>query len=271
IDFSGCERYVDTPVKRYSSGMRVRLAFAVAAFLEPDILVIDEVLAVGDAEFQKKAIGKMQDISKGEGRTVLFVSHNMAAVKSLCTRAIVLEHGRVVFEGGTDEGVQFYLKEGVNTESTLRNFSKNLFLNNSFRINSIGIKSRNKRYGDVITRNDDVTILLEIEKTNKDELVIVLPFKNNEGEVILVTNSILGELKVNFEGIKTIEMNIPKMFFNATNFSIDLMITDGKKQLFNEPDVLQFMVIDEEKNLGSWFGKSPGWLKPKFNWTIING
>ena len=99
IDFSGCERYIDTPVKRYSSGMYVRLAFAVAAFLEPDILIIDEVLAVGDAEFQKKAIGKMQDISRTGGRTVLFVSHNMAAVKSLCTRGIVLEHGKVKFNG----------------------------------------------------------------------------------------------------------------------------------------------------------------------------
>ena len=98
IAFSDCERYIDTPVKRYSSGMTVRLAFAVAAHLEPDILVVDEVLAVGDAEFQKKAVGKMQDISKGQGRTVLFVSHNMAAVKSLCTRAIVLEHGETVFE-----------------------------------------------------------------------------------------------------------------------------------------------------------------------------
>jgi len=109
IDFSGCERYIDTPVKRYSSGMTVRLAFAVAAFLEPEILVIDEVLAVGDAEFQKKAIGKMQDISKGEGRTVLFVSHNMAAVKSLCTRGIVLEHGSVVFEGEIDQAINRYL------------------------------------------------------------------------------------------------------------------------------------------------------------------
>jgi lipopolysaccharide transport system ATP-binding protein len=109
IAFSGCERYIDTPVKRYSSGMTVRLAFAVAAFLEPEILIIDEVLAVGDAEFQKKAIGKMQDISRQGGRTVLFVSHNMAAVKSLCTRGIVLEHGRVVFEGGIDESVNRYL------------------------------------------------------------------------------------------------------------------------------------------------------------------
>src|SRR5690606_26517087 len=114
IDFSGCERYVDTPVKRYSSGMRVRLAFAVAAHLEPDILVIDEVLAVGDAEFQKKAIGKMQDISKGEGRTVLFVSHNMAAVKSLCTRAIVLEHGKTTFSGEVEAAIDYYLEGSKN-------------------------------------------------------------------------------------------------------------------------------------------------------------
>jgi len=114
VDFSGCERYVDTPVKRYSSGMTVRLAFAVAAHLEPEILVIDEVLAVGDAEFQKKAIGKMKDISKGEGRTVLFVSHNMAAVKSLCTRAVVLEHGEVVFSGDQNDAVDYYLNESGN-------------------------------------------------------------------------------------------------------------------------------------------------------------
>lgn len=110
IEFSGCERYVDTPVKRYSSGMRVRLAFAVAAHLEPDILVIDEVLAVGDAEFQKKAIGKMQDISRGDGRTVLFVSHDMNAVSVLTNRVIVLKNGKVDFEGETDEGIKEYLK-----------------------------------------------------------------------------------------------------------------------------------------------------------------
>ena len=111
IDFSGCERYIDTPVKRYSSGMTVRLAFAVAAFLEPEILVIDEVLAVGDAEFQKKAIGKMQDISRGEGRTVLFVSHNMAAVSSLCTRAIVLDNGTSVFSGDVSAAIDYYINQ----------------------------------------------------------------------------------------------------------------------------------------------------------------
>ncbi|KYG77036.1 lipopolysaccharide transport system ATP-binding protein [Roseivirga ehrenbergii] len=109
IDFSGCERYIDTPAKRYSSGMTVRLAFAVAAFLEPEILIVDEVLAVGDAEFQKKAIGKMQDVSKGEGRTVLFVSHNMGAVESLCTKCLVLKNGQNSFLGDVPEGVKHYL------------------------------------------------------------------------------------------------------------------------------------------------------------------
>ncbi|MGO4821842.1 MULTISPECIES: ABC transporter ATP-binding protein [unclassified Flavobacterium] len=119
IAFSGCERYIDTPVKRYSSGMTVRLAFAVAAFLEPEILIIDEVLAVGDAEFQKKAIGKMQDISKQGGRTVLFVSHNMAAVKSLCTRGIVLENGGVVFDGGVEEALsRYYMSAYVDSNET---------------------------------------------------------------------------------------------------------------------------------------------------------
>ncbi len=112
INFSGCERYIDTPVKRYSSGMTVRLAFAVAAHLEPEILVIDEVLAVGDAEFQKKAIGKMQDISRGEGRTVLFVSHDMNAISLLTERVIVLKNGKLFFEGNTDLGIKEYLNEG---------------------------------------------------------------------------------------------------------------------------------------------------------------
>jgi lipopolysaccharide transport system ATP-binding protein len=111
IEFSGCKLYIDTPVKRYSSGMRVRLGFAVAAFLDPDILIVDEVLAVGDAEFQKKAIGKMQDISKGDGRTVLFVSHNMASVQALCTKALVIKDGSLAFEGDVGQGIDFYLKD----------------------------------------------------------------------------------------------------------------------------------------------------------------
>ena len=111
VDFSGCERYIDTPVKRYSSGMTVRLGFAIAAHLEPEILVVDEVLAVGDAEFQKKAIGKMKDVSQGEGRTVLFVSHNMGAVRRLCRNGVVLKNGQVDYMGDANSCVDHYLTE----------------------------------------------------------------------------------------------------------------------------------------------------------------
>lgn len=113
VDFAGIERYVDTPVKRYSSGMTVRLGFAVAAFLEPEILVVDEVLAVGDAEFQKKAIGKMQDVSKGEGRTVLFVSHNMSSIRRLCNRGVLLENGQVKFLGNIADTILNYQKDEI--------------------------------------------------------------------------------------------------------------------------------------------------------------
>lgn len=111
IDFAGVERYIDTPTKRYSSGMTVRLGFAIAAHLEPEILVVDEVLAVGDAEFQKKAIGKMQDVSRGEGRTVLFVSHNMTSVENLCTKGVVLQNGTVAYRGSAKDSINLYLKE----------------------------------------------------------------------------------------------------------------------------------------------------------------
>ena len=119
VDFAGVERYLDTPVKRYSSGMIVRLGFAVAAFLEPEIMVVDEVLAVGDAEFQKKAIGKMQDVSRGEGRTVLFVSHNMAAVRNLCQRGIILDNGSLAFDGSIEDAVQHYLQDSIASGNTL--------------------------------------------------------------------------------------------------------------------------------------------------------
>lgn len=115
VDFSGCERYIDTPVKRYSSGMTVRLGFAVAAHLDPEILVVDEVLAVGDAEFQKKAIGKMQDISHTEGRTVLFISHNMASIRKLCHTGVVLKNGMIDYIGSADDCVDFYVGNNITT------------------------------------------------------------------------------------------------------------------------------------------------------------
>ena len=142
IDFSGCERYIDTPVKRYSSGMMVRLGFAVAAHLEPEILVVDEVLAVGDADFQKKAIGKMQDVSKKQGRTVLFVSHNMASVRHLCNKGMVLKDGRANYCGNIDEAIHYYLKE--NQFKTLKLLDTICYHKKIFRIDSFYINGNNR-------------------------------------------------------------------------------------------------------------------------------
>lgn len=118
VDFSGVEKFLDTPVKHYSSGMKVRLAFSVAAHLEPEILIIDEVLAVGDAEFQKKCLGKMDEVSKSEGRTVLFVSHNMSAIEVLCSSALVLSGGRIDYRGGTSDSIERYLQQTLATTVT---------------------------------------------------------------------------------------------------------------------------------------------------------
>lgn len=125
VDFSGCERYIDTPVKRYSSGMTVRLGFAIAAHLEPEILVVDEVLAVGDAEFQKKAIGKMHDVSKGQGRTVLFVSHNMGSIQRLCSKGVLLENGIVTYTGTAADTINRYLENQLQIMEFVNNSSFN--------------------------------------------------------------------------------------------------------------------------------------------------
>ena len=184
IEFSGCERYIDTPTKRYSSGMTVRLAFAVAAFLEPEILVIDEVLAVGDAEFQKKAIGKMQDISRTGGRTVLFVSHNMAAVKSLCTRGIVLENGKTVFQGEINEAVDFYSEiaaKDFNQETQHKNFKNKLIVENV----RVLYKEHDLTLGESIDLGTQLEINLQINILEDIlDLSIAMDFLNENAELI---------------------------------------------------------------------------------------
>ena len=144
VDFAGVAKYIDTPVKRYSSGMTVRLGFAIAAHLEPEILVVDEVLAVGDAEFQKKAIGKMQDVSQSGGRTVLFVSHNMNAVRTLCSKGIVLKSGQVIFEGNTDDAINQYIN--VNTLQTAAIINSISYLNHEIKIDSVTINGASSNY-----------------------------------------------------------------------------------------------------------------------------
>lgn len=179
VDFAGVAKYVDTPVKRYSSGMMVRLGFAIAAHLEPEILVVDEVLAVGDAEFQKKAIGKMQDVSKGEGRTVLFVSHNMAAVRSLCTRGVLLNNGKIDYIGSIPETLHNYLRsEDINKQEKIIDNIK--WKKNGLKIHFIQINKTEDAYSTVINQQEFIDI--RIEGYSEDDLAcdVMLIFKDKD-------------------------------------------------------------------------------------------
>ena len=161
VDFSGCERYIDTPVKRYSSGMRVRLGFAVAAHLEPEILVVDEVLAVGDAEFQKKAIGKMQDISQGGGRTVLFVSHNMDSMLNLCQKGVLLENGMIKYEGDIMSTVAEYLNSGNSDFRFTQNEDQ---AKTGVYVSSVGFTNQGKPSEGIFSFAEDISLRLQIRR-----------------------------------------------------------------------------------------------------------
>lgn len=177
IDFAGVEKYIDTPVKRYSSGMTVRLGFAIAAHLEPEILVVDEVLAVGDAEFQKKAIGKMQDVSKSEGRTVLFVSHNMGAVETLCTKGIILKNGQLEYNGNIQDVIDYYLKDEAH--QTQRIIDGIEYCYNDLKINSISINGFEENIVHISEDNSDIHIVIEGETLSEKTMSLGMVLYDN--------------------------------------------------------------------------------------------
>lgn len=198
VDFAGVERYLDTPVKRYSSGMTVRLGFAVAAFLEPEILVVDEVLTVGDAEFQKKAIGKMNDVAQSEGRTVLFVSHNMAAVKNLCTRGVVLQNGQLAFDGTTDDAVYYYLNNNFQLERGL--ITDHIDEQASYiTVNKIEINGSPYTESTITSNQEYLEVLFEGTTTEPFKANVQLKFFN-QSEVPMATYA-EGAYKANLEEV----------------------------------------------------------------------
>jgi lipopolysaccharide transport system ATP-binding protein len=187
VDFAGVERYIDTPVKRYSSGMYVRLAFAVAAHLESEILIVDEVLAVGDAEFQKKCLGKMGDVSKGEGRTVLFVSHNMTAVRNLCSQGIFLSNGKLYLQDNTEKTVKKYLES---TYSTANNHALEIIQDRKglgeIKITSFEITNEEGKIMDAIYPGDPVYFHLTYKsKSLQNKVKVILGIYTNQEESIL--------------------------------------------------------------------------------------
>ena len=172
VDFSGCERYLDTPVKRYSSGMTVRLGFAIAAHLEPEILVVDEVLAVGDAEFQKKAIGKMREVSSTEGRTVLFVSHNMGTIKSLCTSGLLLDNGSIKYSGSALDTVHEYLSgSSVETDSIVDTLvHRNRLKGMKPVIQRVELLNKYGEHSNTFCQDEDIYIRVSYDASKEAEL-----------------------------------------------------------------------------------------------------
>ena len=269
VDFSGCERYIDTPVKRYSSGMTVRLGFAVAAHLDPEILVVDEVLAVGDAEFQKKAIGKMQDVSKGEGRTVLFVSHNMTSIKALCKRAIILKNGILVDDGEVDTVVTHYLR-GDSAVENHKSWNEPEIKKNGFELLEIGIKTKGGSYSDVMRMDKELELIMRYRLARPiDSFWITLHLKNEQGNKVFsfggggrcyATRHSAGEY------LQT--CIIPADFLNWGNYAIDFMAFQQVNNIdcvADEHDIISFTLANRQVAIGGYMGKEPGDVTPKLD------
>ena len=247
VDFAGVERYLDTPVKRYSSGMTVRLGFAVAAFMEPEILVVDEVLAVGDAEFQKKAIGKMQDVSKGEGRTVLFVSHNMASVRSLCSSAIVLDKGQIKATGQTDKMIELYKND------SLQELSKKILLDSEERqqkdtyISSFHILDSTGNPTNKLSFNDRLRFCLTIKsKESRNITARIALFDLNETRVMAYESSDVGQVfGVNKEAILRCDAD-ESLELKPGFYKVNISIRQGAHLLDHVVAVTSLEIIEED-------------------------
>ncbi|SHM61540.1 ABC transporter ATP-binding protein [Flavobacterium saccharophilum] len=268
IDFSGCERYIDTPVKRYSSGMTVRLAFAVAAFLEPEILVIDEVLAVGDAEFQKKAIGKMQDISRGEGRTVLFVSHNMAAVETLCTRVISMNNGSILGDGSPTKIISEYLQSSSFSQRKISfENSEEAIGNENVKILYAAIENTSALDPDEII---DVTSTINfrlkmVNQTREEKISIGYDLRTIKGDVVFGSG---GKFNCCIGMTTEVSCEIPANFLNDDVYQIHIYFhTNGMSQLYSNLELLTFEVKDVKRESG-YLGKVNGMIRPSLPWTL---
>lgn len=262
VDFAGVERYIDTPVKRYSSGMYVRLAFGVAAHLEPEILIVDEVLAVGDAEFQKKALGKMKEVSTSQGRTVLFVSHNMTAVSKLCNTGLLMHNGRVAFSGAINNVVDKYFQNntaGINDQNWDIEDAPG---NELVKVLGAAIIAGKE----VITTADAFSCKFKILCIKPLRFNFSLVLKNSLGDVVFNSISVVRELEAGIE--YSGDLHIPSDLLNDGLYSIDLYCVDNAnlKAMFNIADVLSFEVKDERKS--DWIGKWTGIVRPKLKFDI---
>lgn len=263
VDFAGVERYIDTPVKRYSSGMYVRLAFAVAAHLESEILIVDEVLAVGDAEFQKKCLGKMGDVSKGEGRTVLFVSHNMAAVKTLCEKGIVLENGLMKFEGNVQQALDIYNAESSNTDTKMHWEYESAPGNVNAKIISVELKANNDFF--VIEEDFELEVTFVNNTPNQTLNISISIFDDKETYVLSSPNLKREPLP---EGTFKSICKIPKNFLNKGVYFFSVLLVGNNYELIAQVDKVVAVNLDEEgRYRESYYGYWSGVVRPYLEWS----
>lgn len=268
VDFAGVERYIDTPVKRYSSGMYVRLAFAVAAHLESEILIVDEVLAVGDAEFQRKCLGKMQDVSKGEGRTVLFVSHNMIALQKICTKGILLTKGGVEDEGEIGAVVKRYISENsfIRTVVTGDSITYN---QDKVRLIKAWVQTNENRLSPLISEAFQLNIEFEILETVHINVTVVV-FTDNEEHVLSCPS--LNEDGTNHQlnpGTYLITCKVPPDFFNTGMYNFSLIFVENYSKVLLELNSAFTMEFEENlETRGNYLGSWGGLVRPKWNWEI---
>ncbi len=272
IAFSGCEMYIDTPVKRYSSGMTVRLGFAVAAHLEPEILVIDEVLAVGDAEFQKKAIGKMQDLSTGEGRTVLFVSHNMGSIKSLCSRGLVLSKGNLSFEGKVSDCIDYYMNQDINEISTgIINFENEILGDDDIRLLEFSVSDVEGRIRTTFSQSEEIVVRLRFEAyKNLSGMRVNIRLKTMDDEIVFMSSSHQLTKNNMFKGIHTLEMRIPFFLLNNRRYILNMNAgIPGYKYIIRPKDILYLDIISENSGGSDFVEKWPGYIAPRLEWNYV--
>ena len=279
VDFAEVERFLDTPVKRYSSGMYVRLAFAIAAHLEPEILIVDEVLAVGDAEFQKKCLGKLDQVSK-EGRTVLFVSHNMDAIERLCGRTIWLDAGKIVEDSiSVDQVMKKYLfgaKESKGTPAWYKEI--NAKSNPNFDLLSVKlIDSTGQIAPSIISRDMSINLQIEAQIFQIDKaLNIGYLIYADDGRVIYEschTDTPANEWPILLNGHNTLSTTIPKRLLNEGSYTIEVIASLHNRQWLLEPgksnNRIAFSISGGLSDSPFWYTKRAGLIAPIFSWRCI--
>jgi lipopolysaccharide transport system ATP-binding protein len=277
VDFSGVEKFLDTPVKRYSSGMYVRLAFAVAAHLESEILIVDEVLAVGDADFQKKCLGKMGEISRGEGRTVLFVSHNMAAVTSLCNKCVLLKNGTLVESGLTAHIIEKYIMSGKSFQGEILEddikYEQKYEWAKFKAIRTTGVSGMTNSFG----INEEIKIELEYEVLRDGEMIQPsIHVLDNLGNCILATfngNSANTTVDPLFDkpldrGIYKTVCTIPAFFLNDISYLIScFLVPKTTSEMAIVREVLNLAVNETGEMRTEYNGTWIGLIRPKLHWV----